>query len=110
VDAYRLDRLRDEALEQHRESAPPAGPSPALSCRLPRTHQRAQHTAHEFKKRQGACFSKVQHVSLGIVDFKPPMIKSTFKTADVQRQSRQPNFQHLSIRILTDWRGFWSCA
>jgi len=31
-------------------------------------------------------------------------------TADVQGQSRQPNFSNLSIRILTAWRGFWSCA
>jgi len=38
------------------------------------------------------------------------MIKLPFKTADVQGQSRQPNFQNLPIRILTDWRVFWRCA
>jgi len=61
------------------------------------------------KNRQGACFFKVWFVSFDIVN-SPPMNKLLFKTADVQGQSRQSNFQNLSIRILTDWRGFWQCA
>jgi len=37
------------------------------------SQQRAQHTCLGFKKnRQGACFSKVQYVSLAIVNFKAP--------------------------------------
>jgi len=105
VDAHRLDRLHNEELEQHRESAPPTGASPALSCRLPWTHQRMRSippTSLE-KKRQGACFFKVQFVSLAIVNFKPPMNELPFKTADVQGQSQKPNFQNLSIRILMDF-------
>jgi len=38
------------------------------------------------------------------------MNKLPFKTTNIQGQSRQPNFQNLSIRFLTDWRGFWCFA
>jgi len=36
--------------------------------------------------------------TFGHRQFQTPMIKLPFKTADVQGQSRQPNFQNLSIR------------
>jgi len=80
--------------------------NPPLSCCLSWIHQRAQGIPPtSSKKCHGACFFKVQFVSLGIVNSKPPMNKLPFKTADFQGQIRQPNFQSLSIQILTDWRG-----
>lgn len=77
------------------------------------THQRATeaHRARELKKnRRGACILTIQFVYLPIVNLKSPVNKLTFKTANVQGQNRQPNFQNLSIRVLSDSCGFWSCA
>ncbi len=59
---------------------------------------------------QRRLYSKVQFVSLGIVNSKPSMNKLSFYTANVHGRSQQPDFRNLSIRILTNWRGFWSCA
>jgi len=56
------------------------------------------------KKSPRRFFFKVHFVSLAKVNFKPPMNKLPFRTANVQGQSRQPNFRNLPIQILTDWR------
>jgi len=60
--------------------------------------QRALHTSLEFQKIDKALVFQSTVCIFGYRQFPPPMIKLPFKTADVQGQSRQSNFQNLSIR------------
>jgi len=110
VDGHRLDRFRDEDLEQHRESGQgrlPQGlrpPYPAAFRGL--TSARVAYRPRVQKESPRRLFFQGAVCIFGYRQFHPPMIKLPFKTADVEGQSRQPNFQNLSIRLLTDWCGF----